>query len=74
MPILKIKTNGIWKEITGFSPNSDDNGNGLPVVTLEDNNKILQVINGAWDVINIKDSAIAVYIDDYISSALEGDY
>lgn len=41
------------RTINGVAP--DDNGNvaisGLPAVTAEDNDKILQVVNGAWAVV-----------------------
>lgn len=47
---------------------------GFPSVTADDNNKILQVVNGAWEKVAVKDSYVATFVDDYISSALEGDY
>ena len=47
---------------------------GLPSVTTADNGKILQVANGAWAVLALEDSAVKTYIDDYISTALGGDY
>lgn len=47
---------------------------GFPSVTADDNNKILQVVNGAWAKVEVKDSYVATFVDDYISSALEGDY
>lgn len=46
----------------------------LPPVTGDDNNHILQIVNGAWVKVAVKDSSVATFIDDYISSALEGDY
>lgn len=46
----------------------------LPPVTGDDNNQILQIVNGAWVKVAVKDSSVATFIDDYISSALEGDY
>lgn len=46
----------------------------LPSVTTEDNGKILQVVDGAWAAVAVADSAVKTYVDDYISSALEGDY
>ena len=46
----------------------------LPNVTAADNGKILQVVNGAWAKVEVKDSYVATFVDDYISSALEGDY
>lgn len=47
---------------------------GFPAVTADDNNKILQVVNGSWAKVEVKDSYVATFVDDYISSALEGDY
>ena len=47
---------------------------GFPAVTDDDNNKIMQVVNGAWAKVEVKDSYVATFVDDYISSALEGDY
>lgn len=47
---------------------------GLPEVSETDDGKILQVVNGAWAKVEVKDSSIATYVDDYIGSALEGDY
>lgn len=46
----------------------------LPKVTTDDNDKIMQVINGVWTKITLADSVVKTYIDDYISSALGGDY
>lgn len=46
----------------------------LPPVTGDDNNQILQIVNGVWEKVAVKDSSVATFIDDYISSALEGDY
>lgn len=46
----------------------------LPDVTGEDNDKILQVVDGVWTVVAVGDSAVKTYVDEYISSALEGDY
>ena len=47
---------------------------GFPAATAGDNGKILEVVNGSWAAVEVKDSAVATYVDDYISSALEGDY
>lgn len=46
----------------------------LPAVSSADNGKILQVVDGAWVAVAVADSAVKTYVDDYISSALEGDY
>lgn len=45
-----------------------------PFVTETDNNKIMQVVNGAWSAVPVADSAVKTYVEDYIGSALEGDY
>ena len=47
---------------------------GLPAVTADDNDKVLQVVDGVWTTVALADSAIGAYIDNYISSALEGEY
>lgn len=57
-----------WEKIIG-KPNI-----GLPSVTTEDNGKLLQVVDGAWKLVNVSESSIGTYIDDYISAALGGDY
>jgi hypothetical protein len=47
----------------------------LPLLISEaDNGKIMQVVDGVWSKVEVKDSSIATYVDEYISSALEGDY
>lgn len=46
----------------------------LPEVTEEDKDKILQVVDGSWKKVSVADSAVKNYIDDYINSALEGEY
>lgn len=46
----------------------------LPAVTTADEGKILQVAGGAWSVVAVADSAVATYVDDYISEALGGEY
>ena len=47
---------------------------GFPAATAADNGKIMEVVNGSWAAVEVKDSSVATYVDDYISSALEGDY
>lgn len=47
---------------------------GLPEVTADDDNKILQVVNGSWAVVALADSAVKTYVDDYINQALGGEY
>ena len=46
----------------------------LPTVTGTDNNKILQVVNGEWTAVKVADSSVKTFVDDYINSALEGEY
>lgn len=49
-------------------------GSGLPDVTTDHNNNILQVVNGEWKVLSLAESTIANYIDEYIADALGGSY
>lgn len=51
-----------------------ETGSGLPEVSEEDNGKIFSVVNGELILVPVADSAVKEYIDEYISSALEGDY
>lgn len=72
MSVLKIKKdNGSWEEISGFASNSD---NKLPTVTIDNNDNVLQVVNGEWKVLSLENSTIANYIDEYIADALGGSY
>lgn len=45
-----------------------------PAVTSADNGKVLQVVDGVWTAVTVADSTIKTYVDEYISSALEGEY
>jgi hypothetical protein len=47
---------------------------GFPEVTAADNGYVMEVVNGKWEKVAVKDSSVATFVDDYISSALEGDY
>lgn len=47
---------------------------GFPAVTAADNGKIMEIVNGKWEKVALKDSSVATFVDEYISSALEGDY
>lgn len=53
---------------------SNGSGSGLPEVTIEHNDNILQVVNGEWTVTSLENSTIASYIDEYIAAALRGEY
>ena len=46
----------------------------VPQPTADDAGKLLQVVNGEIVLLSVKDSAVATYVDEYLSSALEGDY
>lgn len=46
----------------------------LPGVTQADEGKLLQVVNGALALVKVEASSVKTFVDDYISSALEGDY
>lgn len=67
--MININSNGISVTIAPFASVI-----GLPAVTAADNDKILQVVNGAWSSVPVADSAVKTFVDEYISSALEGDY
>lgn len=47
---------------------------GLPSVTGNDDGKIMQVVDGSWSAVPVADSSVKTFVDEYISSALEGDY
>jgi hypothetical protein len=47
---------------------------GQETVSEKDNGKVMQVVNGKVVTVDVKNSSIATYIDEYISSALEGEY
>lgn len=49
-------------------------GIGLPAVTTADNGKIIEVVNGAYVLKDLADSSVKTYIDEYINTALGGDY
>ena len=55
--------------LSDFNPES-----GFPKVNEADNGKIPQVVNGEIVLVAVKDSDIATYIDEYLSSALDGEY
>lgn len=39
-----------------------------------DNGKIMQVKDGVWTAVSIEESSVKTFVDEYINSALEGDY
>jgi len=47
---------------------------GLPGASSNDNDKIMQVVDGRWTAVSVADSSVKAFVDEYISSALEGDY
>jgi hypothetical protein len=49
-------------------------GDGMPKVEAADSGKMLQVVDGVWQLVSVADSSIKTYIDDYINEALGGDY
>ncbi len=46
----------------------------LPDLTDSDDGKLLQAKDGRWEAAPMEETAVKTYIDDYISSALGGDY
>lgn len=58
----------------GIPSGQDGSAAALPEVSSEDNGSILQVVNGSWSVLTLKNSAVKTYIDDYINEALGGEY
>lgn len=46
----------------------------VPEVTTADNGKIMEVVGGKYKAVSLADSSVKTYIDEYISSALGGDY
>lgn len=46
----------------------------MPGLSEADNGKLFSVVDGDVVLVSVADSAIKDYIDEYISSALEGDY
>lgn len=58
----------------------DDDGSNLPIggtlppVNSENNGMILQVVDGKWTLVALADSEVKNYVDEYIGSALEGEY
>lgn len=43
-------------------------------VTEADSGKLLQVVNGVWTAVSVAESAVKTFLEEYIRSALEGEY
>lgn len=46
----------------------------VPQPTTDDEGKLLQVVNGEIVLLAAADSAVAAFVDEYLSSALDGEY
>lgn len=46
----------------------------LPTVSEADNGKVVEVVNGVLTLVPVAESSVKTFVDEYISSALEGDY
>lgn len=46
----------------------------LPTVSEADNGKVVEVVNGVLSLVPVAESSVKTFVDEYISSALEGDY
>ena len=64
----------VVKKIDEIYLPDDLGGSGLPEVTTDDNDKIIQVVDGAYQVVALENSAVKTYIDNYINEALGGEY
>lgn len=64
----------VVKKIDGIYLPDGISGGGLPEVTTDDNDKIIQVVDGAYQVVALENSAVKTYIDNYINEALGGEY
>lgn len=58
----------------GSRLSDQDFGGGLPEVSEADNGKIFTVVNGELILVPVADSSVKTYVDEYINSALEGEY
>ena len=47
---------------------------GLPKAGASENGKILQMKDGKWEAADVAQSFVKAYLDEYIASALGGDY
>ncbi len=79
-----IGFNGDYPFIIGYMPSTGklaclyDSAVDISVVCriykCADDGKLLQIVGGEWEAVTVADSAVASYVDDYINSALGGDY
>ena len=58
----------------GTRLSDQDFSGGLPKVSEADDGKIFSVVDGKLVLVPVADSSVKTYVDDYISSALDGDY
>ena len=58
----------------GTRLSDQDFSGGLPKVSEADEGKIFSVVDGKLVLVPVADSSVKTYVDDYISSALDGDY
>jgi hypothetical protein len=63
----------IWVDIDETSGGTLLSGS-VPSVAVDDDGKMLQVVNGEYALVTIENSSIKTYIDNYINEALGGDY
>ena len=47
---------------------------GLPAHVNPEDDQIIQIVNGELSAVDVAESAVADYMEEYIGSALEGDY
>lgn len=64
----------ITERVSEIERNGAGGDTELPEVTEDDNDKLMQVVNGVWTPVAVSDSAIKTYVEDYINTALGGDY
>lgn len=58
----------------GTRLSDQDFSGGLPEVSEADEGKIFCVVDGKLVLVPVADSSVKTYVDDYINSALEGEY
>lgn len=55
-------------------PAGEPGDSHVPQPTAADEGKLLQVVNGEIVLLAAADSAVAAFVDEYLSSALDGEY